>query len=520
MKFLASLITLVAFLDLSHGLTNLDEATNDNDCLDGTRDCQTALKLDALRLRVAPTPTVLDADQASSILRELEAIISRYFRALNNDGVHSGLFRAMQFDNPSEILFESGNDTNERRSLTTSASGKPTTILDIGGIEVSFKDKSPAEGEVMANLQEYINQLDFSGKDQADGSGMTSPRMQDNSVSNSQIRKNLSIPVDSFTLTWASQGYTLAPIVMSPTTQPPTITTIGPEPSKTKFTYPVLACGLVVVVLAGLFLAKRRRRNKGAELQNDDGFSPTRRRLWSASRHDEFDGLEWMRDSPESKMGAFPTFDSSDRANIKVTVVDYENQPANPKDIGMIDTMNDSDSEVSSLGKSEGRMEVTRPAYLSSRAMDAFPVTTNLTRVNGIAGDDELYHETMEGFDRLDDECWVSDKGSSKPLQGLLGSYSDSLRYSSDSSSQDVDGFFPTPERTTVLGRREQDTSAEEDALYVHRPIEFVPPSRIIGRIRKAPTSSTQDSSNEDLQVLSFDGDDNSSVGDMLRSIV
>jgi len=159
MKFLASLITLAAFLHLTHGLTNDEESTNDDFCLDGN--CHTILELDALRLRVAPTPTVLDADQASSILLELEGIINRYFRAQNNDGVHSGLFRAMQFDNPSEILFESGNDTNERRSLTTSASGKPTTILDIGRIQVSFMDKSPAEGEVMTNLQEYITSLSF-----------------------------------------------------------------------------------------------------------------------------------------------------------------------------------------------------------------------------------------------------------------------------------------------------------------------------------------------------------------------
>ena len=505
MKFLALLITLVAFLKPSYGQTG--EVTNDEE---GCLDCNTMTVLGALRLRLSPTPTELTETEAALVLGDLGMVISSHFRDKNIDGVHSGLFRAMQFNEPSKIMFEpgSGSDTDGTRNLMqTPSSTKPTTILDITGIQVSFMDTSPVESVVRTNLQEYINRLDFSGEYEVDSPGVSSPRMQ--ILSNKQSAKNLST-FDSFTLTWENEGYTLAPNV-GPTGPPTGVGLI--RPNKNNVTYPVLSSGLVVIVLASLFFAQKYRRNKGDHLQNEGNSSPNRRRLWSTSRHDEYDGLEWMHDG----RGAFPTFDSSDRANIKVTVVDYENQPANPKEIGMIN-VNDSDSEVSSLGKSEGRMEVTCPAYLSPSAMEAFPVTTNLTRVNGFAGDNELYHETMEGFDRLEGECWVSDKGSAKHLQGLLSSNSDSLRYSSD-SSQDVDGFFPTSEFNAGLGRRGNDTSAEEDAAYVCRPVELIAPSRIVGRKRNSP-ESTEGSSNKDLQVLSFEGDDHSSVGDILRSIV
>jgi hypothetical protein len=489
---------------------------------------QSIIELDALRLRLSPSPIVLDVDQATMVLRELEAMINIHYRSLNKEGVMNGCFRGMLFDDPAEITFESGNgDPNRRRSLTknlrslkdedssSTGDGIPTTILD-SRIKVSFMGDvdAPSQGDIMAILQEYINQLNFRGPKNFGQSGMTDPKTR---VEASQ----LPFPVESFTLTWASQGYTLAPTIEEPNpSQPPTNTATD---RKGSFNYPVLAGGLVVVVLAGLFLAKRRHRNAGVQLQEDDSPpSPNRKRRWGSHRKefdggDEFDGCEWLNRSPcpQSEMGAFPSFQSAERAKVNINFVDYVNQPADPKEIGEI-AVNDAASEVSSLGKSEGRMEVTYPA---SAIMETFPVT-NLTRVHvqGKGGGGQLYHETFEGFDRLDDE-WVSNKGSGRDLSRLLVASSDSLRYSSD-SSQDVDGFF-VASGATSLGRRASD--ADDDPDYLRTPVEFVNPSRIVGRNKKTPptlsASSNEGSGNEYLQVYSY-GDDSSSVGDILRSIV
>jgi len=531
MKLLLPLFSFAAFLRSSNGqsLGDTNYYTNEDVGLDGDLLLESTLELDALRLRLSPTPIALDTDQATLMLRELEAMINQHCRTLNKEGVMDGKFRAMQFDDPSAILFESGDsDANRRRSLTqnlrslkdedSSPSGKPTTILDIRRIQVSFIGDSPSEGEdVMAILQKYINQLDFSGQTSLDQPGMTAPKNQGSTG-------QLSIPVESFTLTWASQGYTLAPTMEQPKpSQPPTFIATD---RKGSFNYPVLAGGLIVVVLASMFLAQRRRRKSGVQLQDDvSPPSPNRRRRWGSLRGkefdggDEFDGCEFLNRSPcpLSEMGAFPSFQSSERAKVKLNFVDYENQPADPKEIGEI-AVNDSASEVSSLGKSEGRLEVTYPA---SRVMEAFPVT-NLTRVNGNRGDGQLYHETFEGFDRLDDE-WVSNKGSGRDLSKLLVASSDSLRYSSD-SSQDVDGFFPVSGAAS-LGRRVSDVEDDPDYRYLRTPVELVNPSRIAGRNKKSPAtatvsaSSNSGSGNGNLQVYSY-GDDNSSVGDILRSIV
>lgn len=535
MKLLSTLFACVAFLRSTNGqlsdnndpyqyyLTNEDVGLDD-DSLEIT------VELDALRLRLSPTPDVLDTDQATLVLRELESMINMHYRTLNKEGVMNGKFRGMLFDDPAAIMFESGDsDANRRRSLTknlrslkdegSSSSVKPTTILEIRRIQVSFiGNDSPPQGDIMAILQEHINQLDFSGKKSPGQTGMTAPKIQ---VSAGQ----LSIPVESFTLTWASQGYTLAPTIEQPKppSQPPTFTFTSPD-KKGSFNYPVLAGGLIVVVLASLLLVKRRRRNAGAgvQLQEDASLpSPNRRRRWGSHRKefdggDEFDGCEWLNRSPcpQSEMGAFPSFQSADRAKVNINFVDYVNQPADPKEIGEI-AVNDTASEVSSLGKSEGRVEVTYPA---SGVMEAFPVT-NLTRVKGSrGGGGQLYHETFEGFDRLDDE-WVSDKGSGRDLSKLLVANSDSLRYSSD-SSQDVDGFF-VASGAASLGRRV--TDVDDDPDYLRIPVEFVNPSRIVGRTKKSPptvsASSNEGSGNENLQVYSY-GDDSSSVGDILRSIV
>ena len=524
MKLLVLLFACVGFLRSTNG-TYYEYTTNEDVGLYYDDSLESTIELDALRLRLSPTPVVLDTDQATMVLRELEAMINIHYRRLNKEGVMNGKFRGMLFDDPAEIMFESGDgDANRRRSLTknlrslkdedSSSSGKPTTILDISRIQVSFMGDSPSQGDIMAILQEHINQLNFGRQKNLGQSSSTAPKTQ---VSASQ----LSIPVESFTLTWASQGYTLAPTIeQQKPSQPPTYTATD---SKGSFNYPVLAGGLIVVVLAGLFLAKRRRRNAGAgvQLQEDDSPpSPNRRRRWGSHRKefdggDEFDGCEWLNRSPcpQSEMGAFPSFQSAERAKVNINFVDYVNQPADPKEIGEI-AVNDAASEVSSLGKSEGRVEVTYPA---SGVMEAFPVT-NLTRVKGKSGGGQLYHETFEGFDRLDDE-WVSDKGSGRDLSRLLVASSDSLRYSSD-SSQDVDGFF-VASGATSLGRRASDV--DDDPDYLRTPVEFVNPSRIVGRNKKAPptlsASSNEGSRNENLQVYSY-GDDSSSVGDILRSIV
>lgn len=304
MKFLALLITLVAFLKPSYGQTG--EVTNDEE---GCLDCNTMTVLGALRLRLSPTPTELTETEAALVLGDLGMVISSHFRDKNIDGVHSGLFRAMQFNEPSKIMFEpgSGSDTDGTRNLMqTPSSTKPTTILDITGIQVSFMDTSPVESVVRTNLQEYINRLDFSGEYEVDSPGVSSPRMQ--ILSNKQSAKNLST-FDSFTLTWENEGYTLAPNV-GPTGPPTGVGLI--RPNKNNVTYPVLSSGLVVIVLASLFFAQKYRRNKGDHLQNEGNSSPNRRRLWSTSRHDEYDGLEWMHEG----RGAFPTFDSSDRKSV------------------------------------------------------------------------------------------------------------------------------------------------------------------------------------------------------------
>lgn len=396
---------------------------------------ENTLHLEPLRLRIVPTPVRLEFNQTNILLSDIEDMVSHHFRNMNQEGLDLGKFRAMEFGALEDVRFEPGDSVLDLPSAT---------VVDIRGIDVSFMDVMPDKDVIMKTLQEFINRYDFGEKKTTTTTQTTAQKGTDTGFAN-EIFYQIHTVIKSIKLTWASQGYTLAP---SPSpvlfiTKPPTVDgnddlTKEDDP-KDSIRYPLLAGGFVMIAFS-FFLVKRYHTNRHSA--NDSITSNLR----SFGRHrNEFDGLDFLYPSIPigSENGGFPTFSPHQSSNIKVHFVDLDNQPISPEDIGEI-VLTDSVSDISSLGQSENRLVVTYPVH-SLDVARGFPMT-NLTRVGHKDGAWALYHETQEGFDRLyddaDDDEWVSNQGSNlRNVPKLLRGNSDSLRYSSDASSLDIDQF-------------------------------------------------------------------------------
>lgn len=468
---------------------------------------ENTLHLEPLRLRLVPTPVRLDFNQSNILLNDIEDIVSHHFRIMNQEGLHLGKFRAMEFGALEGVRFEPGDSASELPSAT---------VIDIRGIYVSFMDEIPDEHVIMKNLQEFINQHDFSEKKKmATNTEITAQKGTDTGFSNEAFY-HIPAAIKSIKLTWASQGYTLAP---SPSpvlrvTKPPVVDGNDDSSSddpQNDLRVPLMAGGFIMITTLSLFLAKRYRSNRGST--NDSTNSNLRR---FTIQRNEFDGLDFLYPSIGlgSENGGFPTFSPNQSSNIKVHFVDLDNQPISPEDIGEI-VLTDSVSDISSLGQSENRIVVTYPIH-SLDAGRGFPIT-NLTRVGNSNGPWALYHETQEGFDRLhddDDDEWVSNQSSSlRNVPKLLRGKSDSLRYSSDASSLDVDQFL-ADQRVRGLDDHDLDlnvlpnenTLSETKISWLHDRIQRLRGGTIV-ESRRPEKDSDQD-------------DQHSSVEGVLRSVV
>jgi len=136
---------------------------------------------------------------------------------------------------------------------------------------------------------------------------------------------------------------------------------------------------------------------------------------------------------------------------------------------------------------------------------------TNLTRVDGV-----LYDETFEGFDRLSEDEWVSDKGASSDVPKLLSdknkqlSNLSSLKYSDDSSiSVETEHLYPPAFDNNDVDPEMPLSSAVLDDLS--------PPSRVMSMSQRQSSSAAQA---YDLGVHDYDDDCSSSIGDYLPRVV
>jgi len=464
------------------------------------------LQLEPLRLRIVPTPVLLDVYHSNILLNDIEDMVSHHFRVKNQEGFHLGKFRFMEFGTVEGTHFEPGDDA---------LNSPPATLVSINGIDVSFMDEIPDKNVVMKNLQEFINQHDFGENTAKMGGQTTAQKGSDNGFATDAVFE-FQTAIKSIKLTWSSQGYTLAPspspVFLS--TRSPTVDgtddILRDDPTKGgSIRYPLMA-GCFVMVALSLLLVKRYKSNR----QSSNGSITSNLRRFP-SRRNEFDGLDFLHPPMGlgSENGGFPMFSPHQCSNnIKVHFVDLDNQPISPKDIGEI-VLADSVSDISSLGQSENRIVVTYPIHSSGGgAKGGFPIT-NLTRVGHTNGPWALYHETQEGFDRLhDDDEWVSNHDTNlHNVPQLLRSNEDSLRYSSDTSSLDIDPYLADQEVNRVDNHDpDLNVSPNKNTLSATMRI-WLPES--IRRLRRGQTVE-----NDGLE--SDQGDDHSSVGGLLRSVV
>jgi hypothetical protein len=415
------------------------------------------ITFEPFRLRVEPTPEMLDNNQAQAVMGEIKDIMSDYLSSLPSNVV--GNFQSVEFYSLDRISFDAGGDGPQRRSLTTPArtrnmdsasikryaeAGDPATTLQIGGIEVSFINNAPSKESIRGWLETSVNDHNFSGKDEIPTSVkmMTSPLLA-------------GISIESVSLIWEEDFAPTAAPSPSPTPEK-SVDTIDvitiTEPSgenTTNIGLPLSLTGAsICLILLSLFLVRRRR-----------GKSEPRALVHDTSTGDnEFGGFGDIYDCDlGSKFGGFPIFGKNrktlppakpeelevsvpGKAMSEVSSLDdsEHNTPATDalvealksfplRDVGV--------SDVSSLGASDHN---ATPAAEAARSMKPFPLT-NLTRVKG-----NLYNETHEGFDRLED-AWISDLDGAKTgnMPGMLGDNA-SFRYSDTSSfSLETEHFYP-----------------------------------------------------------------------------
>lgn len=439
--------------------------------------------LGGIKLQLRPPPSASDEEKINEFMSGLRLRIGNY---INKEDVFP-CFRTMEFDSEYKM---------ERSQQKLKGAFYQAATLEIERLRVGFTSKPANAKDLRKEIQDFINEYSFESKRNLPGaSNLVQAK---NSVNENKWPP---FTIDNMSLTWAEEGYTLAP-----TPPPSPDVTICPggrgncdKKDNTILLVSVLLPFAAIFGFAGYLLNRRRRRNMG---EFYDARVP----------EDELDGLDFLGD------GGFPDFSSQDRKKIKIHYVDVEKSKiaSSPEELEEICVRSDSDvSVVSSLGQSEGRLEVT----MSINDPSAFPIT-NLTRTRGPNGQQHLYHQTDEGFDRLDnlaDDEWVSDKGSYSNLPRLLrGSVSnDSLRYSSD-NSQDMEGFpVNTPDRSRAsLLALSQSEFGDANSLTSSDDPEYTMPQRS----RKDSSGRTNLRRVLNFEIQDHDDEDGSVTG-ILRSI-
>ncbi|GFH49801.1 predicted protein [Chaetoceros tenuissimus] len=432
------------------------------------------VNLGGIKLQLTPPPSSSDEGLIDEFMSGLQRKIDEY---IHKEDVFP-CYRTMAFDSVGEI-------TRSEQKLRGVSYNSAT--LEIERLRVGFSSTPAAEKDLRKEIQMFINEFQFRTNRKP------LPGMSNLARGRNSVNEWPPFDINSMSLTWAEEGYTLAP------TQPPSPDVPIDPKDKTMLLMSVLLPIAAVLSIAGYLLNRRRRRNTG-------DFYDAR------VAEDELHGVEFL------EIGGFPDFSSQDRKKIKIHYVDVQTSqiPTSPEDIEEICVRSDSDvSVVSSLGQSEGRFEVT----MSINDPSAFPIT-NLTRTRGPNGEQHLYHQTEEGFDRLDnlaDDEWVSDKGSYSNLPRLLrgGASNDSLRYSSD-NSQDMEGFpVNTPDRSRAsLLALSQSEFGDANSLTSSDDPEYTMPQRA----RKDSFGRTNLRRVLNFEIQDHDDEDGSVTG-ILRSI-
>ena len=162
------------------------------------------ITFEPFRLRVEPTPEMLDNSQAQAVMGEIKDIMSDYLSSLPPSEV--GNFQSVEFYSLDRISFDAGGDGPQRRSLTTpsrtrnmdSASverhaeaGGPATTIQVGGIGVSFINNPPLKENIRGWLETSVNDHVFSVKDE----NPTSVKMMSSPLL-------AGIPIESVSLIW------------------------------------------------------------------------------------------------------------------------------------------------------------------------------------------------------------------------------------------------------------------------------------------------------------------------------
>lgn len=475
------------------------------------------ISLQPFRLLVKPTDIILGDAQAKQVIRDVEDLMNQHLQSLPKQAV--GNFEYLTLNGLESISFDSGSNNRKRRSLTNTGAKasverrvearEPATTLEIDGIKVGFINNPPSKANIRDWLQTVVNEHEFA----ADSSnGLTSA-----AIVKSNTQPSLSsVPIYSITLVWASEyieGYTNAPSPSTPTRSPTPVEAKRSKAANAGLPISLSAAGCVLIFLS-LFLVKRRRDARPKEGLLSSGDSLDR---------NEYNGLDYIYDMG-SKIGGFPIF--------KAEASDLMSPTSNPEQIEVAVPAGKAQSDVSSLDTSEhnvaaaalanalksfslSRRDVSDVSSLGASdhnvvaavpmatALKQFPLT-NLTRVNG-----NLYNETNEGFDRLED-AWVSDSESrTRNVPRMLGRSEESvsLRYSDTSSiSLETEHFYP--DKTWDPN----DNDFTNDVEEIHEV--FTPPPTNVQSMSKFQKTKDQ----YDLDAVEYD--DRSTIGDLLPSVV